>query len=343
MHRLPLEYELSHRYSFLLYDAIVDFIISGEPSGIFNVSFKPRLEMEIKEFENLDGEEIWDWLLENNYKDILREMIYRQSCLALISDFCHFVITALECSAQERLTTAFALLRKPFTENLFFLEWLLTDRDSYLNTILEGDPEKLYIHCVAPNPESKKRIIDKAIQNTEVPNRFNTEYIYDLRYNKQSEHGFQRFWQKATHLITKYKHLRTEPQNINMIFLEKGLHEDHWEFLYSSLPVLLEYAFEVGLSIISNFTEFEKDTLDRLRMRIYSGAVLWDRFHNPEGGDEGLNALIEDLNQRFTEECLRCGSSSEISESTLIRIFDDMYSACPKCRGELVIVSRSSE
>ena len=122
---LPDQFSFSHKYSTYLNGYLANLLVFGEQNKVYSVSFQFKNEEHDKAFSQLQGGEIADWLEKNEYKDVLEKMILRTLYPALLGDLCQFVAEALDCSEKARLTVTYALLRKPFRDDLFYLEWLL--------------------------------------------------------------------------------------------------------------------------------------------------------------------------------------------------------------------------
>ena len=92
---------------------------------------------------------------ENGYGHIRDEQAYRHLVIALLADFCHFVYEALRCIPR-KLTVTYNLLRKPLRDNLLYLEWMLADRNDFMNRFRQGGDA---IDTARLNREQKLTII----------------------------------------------------------------------------------------------------------------------------------------------------------------------------------------
>lgn len=214
---LPKEFEFSHKFCIFLHNSMAQFIIEGEPSGFFQTSFQPKSEKETEELEKNPDLFIFDWLEDKGYSEVLGEVLLKSIFPGLLSDFCHFVLEALNCSRKGKLTVTYALLRKPFRENLHYMEWMLSDPESLLNTFYNQPSKELSFSKIG-NPDRAKAIIKEAVDRTPHKEVFDANFIYDLRFNKQAGFGFEPLWNKAIHLVTTKTPLETEQCNFNFIF-----------------------------------------------------------------------------------------------------------------------------
>ncbi len=151
---IPKPYRFAHNFAFYLHDTLVHHLVSGEQAGIFNLHFElpSNTDFDIEGFNRLHGEELWQWLEDNDHIWVLDEMVYRQTLAAVLSDLCHFVFEALCCSQKAKLTVTYALLRKPFRENLLILEWLLGDPEGFCTTFRGSSPHSVDVSGLKPGP-----------------------------------------------------------------------------------------------------------------------------------------------------------------------------------------------
>jgi len=118
---LPEKFKFNHVYSFFLHDYLANLIVKGETGEKFNINIKfDKSEKEIiNEFSDLQGEELFEWLNENGFKDEVDMLTYKHVFAAVLSDFCHFIHTALICSEKGKLSVTYSLLRKPFKDYFY--------------------------------------------------------------------------------------------------------------------------------------------------------------------------------------------------------------------------------
>lgn len=171
---LPEEYRKSHELCFFLHDQMVETLKSGEEARIFNTTINYKNEKHAAEIEGLSSEEFLEWLENNGYKTEVYSIYYKQSCAALLSDFLHFVYEALECSRKGKLTVSYVLLRKPFKDNLFYLEWLLADPTDFLSKFVSGDRTLFPIEKV--KLERKIELIRTAMKKTRTEEWIDAEF-----------------------------------------------------------------------------------------------------------------------------------------------------------------------
>src|SRR5690606_35200082 len=68
-----------------------------------------------------------------------------------------------------------------------------------------------------------------------------------------------------------------EQLNINFIFSDDDSRQSQWQYIYSRLPYLLDYAFALILAVFSSFREPEQVTQDYTELPVLSAGLLWHR------------------------------------------------------------------
>lgn len=330
---IPDEFKFSHHFCFFLHDQIVGLLKEGEEAEIFETIVKLNKKHKSVNLDQFDGEELLDWLDENGYHESVDTIFYKQLASALVSDFLHFVYEALKCSEKNKLTVAYALLRKPFKENLFFLEWLLSDPEDFLKRFKLNE-EKRFSFSYENSKESKIDIIRRAMLESKDVEWFDADIIYDIRYQKTAHYGLESTWQKASHLVTTFKHLKTEECNLNMIFSNEYSWSSQWEGLYSTLPLLLTHALYVITGIFDKFCEFDETFSEIWDLRTKIGFVFWVNENS------GKTKITKELKNIFPKDKLQCNSCKEELNIELedLKLFYEVGSfICPACLEPIVI------
>lgn len=62
----------------------------------------------------------------------LELILTKHIILSITSDFINFVFESLYCAKRGKITVAYALIRKPFTDELLILEQLLYNRSDFI-------------------------------------------------------------------------------------------------------------------------------------------------------------------------------------------------------------------
>lgn len=305
---LPQEHRFSYDYAMYLHDQLARLLVYGESHGKFHAQFSFRSEEDARHFSKNPEVEIFDWLEERDYSDVLGELLLKSLFPALLSDFCHFVYEALTCARTMKLTVAYALLRKPLRENLLYLEWLLADPEDLLNTFYNEESVELSFTRIG-DPSRVRSAIEAAVVSLPHCSHFDPDWLYDLRYNKQAHYSFDALCNKAIHLVTTRESIRTEKQNFNFIFSDAESFESQLNHLFRTLPTVLLYAVEVAEVLITYVLEEPTPDFAEASLRRSIGFVLWGADVERGGGASAV--AMSELGLR----CPGCDSNPVASEA----------------------------
>jgi phage FluMu protein Com len=335
---LPDQYHFAHEYSKSLIGYLVSLIVFGEQNQIYTVPIKFKNDDDEKEFSKLNGIEISDWLEKHGYKDELEKMILKSLFPALLSDFCQFITEALDCSDRARLTVTYALLRKPFRDNLFYLECLLAEPRGFINTFYEKNPSEFSLDKML-REDKVREIVRQVVDRTAKKDSVDPNIIYDIRYNKLTEYSFDKMWNKALHLVTTAKTHSTEFQNLNFIFSDDEDRFHQWMHIYSFLPIVLDYTVDVAETLMFIILGDERpgyyvDFFHReLGFAVWSKEMI-DWQENSDLSTEMPNDL-EDLHIA----CPKCNKVIDMQENLARSLFLERKMKCPNCFRRITIES----
>lgn len=328
---VPKPFRFAHNYAFFLHDVLVQYLVAADSAHLFDVRFEVADDMgfDLETFRTLSGEALWTWLEDKEHTWLLRELVYRQTLGAILSDFCHFVFEALCCSQKSKLTVTYALIRKPFRENLFILEWLLGDTDGFFEAFLRSGPKSVDLSGM--DLEQRQAIIKQCRDAISDESWIDPEQLYFLRYDKHATGGFEYLWHKATHLITTSKAYPTEPQNFNFIFSDENAWRDQWEHLYSLLPLMLYHTIDVVAALISRIASVERDWTDSTNLRRFFGFILWADSVWLPGTTRDAVKVMEAARNEVDLRCDACGAQFRIGKRAIRSYFNRMIITCRKC------------
>jgi hypothetical protein len=328
---LPEQFRFSHDFCFFLHDQLVETLNSGLEAEIFNIKVKFRKKSHIKAIQGLSGEDFISYLENNGYKIDVDWLFYKQVCRALLSDFLHFVFEALQCSKKGKLTVAYALLRKPFKENLLFLEWMLAEPEDFLKRFdLETKTRFTFPTDVAKDKTIE--IIEKALKKTKYAKVFDPKVLYDLRHDKSVYLGLEPLWQKANHLITTYKYLETRKGNFNFVFANSSHKKWLWKKLYDFVPILLYYSVEIVEAIISKFAKPVGTKLDITPLRTSIGMFLYLKKSGHKRRADKVGKQLKVTLNRIGLICDNCGTTLRIDIYNLRRMYEEGTLKCYNCK-----------
>jgi len=258
---------------------VIEFILaqideavrSGSSAGIFDVSLEFTKEEDVEAFQASPTEQTLEWLRANGHADLASELTYKAVARSLASDLVEFVGVALKCVYFGALTPALALLRKPFKENLHYLEWMLADPATFLADFTSGNLDALSIS----DSGEKRRIefIRGAMAQTSYGEWLDAAFLHELRFDKKSRVGLEPVWQKANHLITRKGQLRTEVENFNFIFSADDARDTQIRGFFAITPLLSFHSLQIIEGVIAQFAS--RAAPDLIPLRTAAGMLLW--------------------------------------------------------------------
>ena len=322
--RLPEQYRFSHDYCLFLYDILVEILKSGEKARIFanvEIEFKDAEQAQAFEDASPKDEALFQWLENNGFDADLDWFTYKHAIVALLADYCQFMLAALRCSEKGNLTVAFALLRKPLRENLFLFEWLLHDSKDFITTFRKTGADALDERI--RKKKGKLELMHAITTKIKHGSRFNADLMYRLRYEATETHGFERVWNQATHLVTTFKDMETETHNFNFIFSGEKQRISQWNLIYLRLPVLLDYTVDVVEALVATLAKRESE--DSMDMRRLAGMYLWAK----KFVDKELGVTTSALKTK--SHCDQCHTDSEIEDEDMEVLYEYGTIPCPNC------------
>jgi hypothetical protein len=261
---LPKEYHLAHDYS--------EFILLQIEELLINKSFdklrlqKIKLSKEnAKLLKNHDGH-IYDFFIAHKLIKELNHSVQSTLLNSLIMDVCYFLQEGYLCSLKMRLSVSFTLFRKPFMETLIICMRLALETD-----FIDRFNNEENFDATSLSKESKLLYLETL--NLILQNKYNTNDLFDYLFNKEHEESLYLISNHAIHLYTDRNKLgKTGKQNLNFIFSLSDDINVQWEYIYSVIPMLLNFLIDViDLCVVASTTVptgiFEKRFSDRDKMR----------------------------------------------------------------------------
>jgi hypothetical protein len=136
---------------------------------------------------------------------------------------------------------------------------------------------------------------------------FNAEYLAQLRYDKEARDGFDGVCNKAMHLFTNHKAIRTEPLNINFIFSGMDAKLTQWSYFYSRLPYLLVYLHRVVEYVCATIMPTDPVYLQDVDRRISALVLLWWATIEPPYNEPHLENFVLRTRDWLEEHCRTAG------------------------------------
>lgn len=330
---LPQKFRESHDIAFYIHDAMLSTLHTLEKNNILNTELKFEDEKLSKDFSKVQKKDIFKFLEDNGKTKELYELVAKLSYHALLGDMLNFIYESLKCSEKGKATVAYALLRKPFKESLFYLELLSNNEIDFYQRLKSDDPNELNISNASIFDENKKKnIISSAITKCPYEPIFDSQFIYDIRYNKRCDYGIEILWQKANHLITTFGPIATEPLNFNFIFQNNQGFDSLWSHYYRTVPFLLFYTFNIVESIIEKFVTLDPKIPDLLPLKVFAAFAIWAENSDWDDIIEPIGAIGKKITQNIPFTCTRCNNTFSIDIKIYKHIFYNDYFKCPNCR-----------
>jgi len=320
---IPEYYDLAHAVAFKFHDELAKIVADLESTNSLAVNVE-LTQSEIKEIQELEGEELWGWLESNGKHDVLFNMSYRQVTIALISDATHFIFESLSACAKGKTSVAFSLLRKPFKENLLMLEWLCGNPGDFIRKF-NGESSAKYM-ADKFSPDDRKKIVSDALAVLD-EDWFGIELVWNTRFDKSDPNNLETLWTKATHLVTSFKASATEAGNLNFIFSNESSVEDQWEYYYKVLPIFLLYFIQISEKVINRFVDWNEETRNiQLLMRNMAITRYGEFYQSIES--------LDDLRRNFQDlsfDCDSCKKRVSCSESDMDLFWLRSELRCTEC------------
>lgn len=308
MEVLDSKFEDSHDLCFLIHDIMVQLLHSAEKQKAFNQTFD-LTDVEAKSLESTEGH-IIEWLEDNKkYKE--SSLVIRSTVLpALLSDMMHCIYETLQASKKGKLTIAYMLIRKPLQESLFVLESMALDRKKFIEDFT-NEQKKLSPSSTGGLDGHISRI-EKVLKKLDFPavESFDASYIAQLRYDKSIEDSFDGVCNKAMHLFTSRKTLKTESRNINFIFARGEQYPSLWAFSYSRLPYLLYYIYQLVEHICAELAPTHPSYLKQMNRWIAAKVLVSYPSVEERYRHESLDNLFASLTSWLESDCIANGFSN---------------------------------
>jgi hypothetical protein len=179
---------------------MVTLLRDAELSKAADVSIAFSGEAELTSLKKEFGDDPIGYLEKHGFHAEVKRICINKLSLALHADMLHFIHEALKALEKRKTTVAFALLRKPLKENLFFTAWMCANEDEFFKKFSDSPPDTMESERL---PKSKRRqVLADAIKRLEIKTFADADVIYDFIYEKGTHQGLAILFDKATHLVT---------------------------------------------------------------------------------------------------------------------------------------------
>lgn len=270
----------------------------------------------------------------------------------LNNDFLHFTNHSLKSLHPASMAVSYTLARKPYRDNLLYLEYLYARPEEFLEIFL-GRHAKLKTKDLdnhLKNEKLKRALVEESCKKLKKAGSLslavnNPGFLYEFRYETQ----YTGFFDSATHLITSRASNATSDVNMNFIFLNNETEnaEQHAAHLIRIHLNSLNYALELMYDLMfilmkdffsdEDFKKFEEYFKYLLFRKITSNLAMayGHRLLSGNSLDKGyILTVMKALKYIVKYECSAC-KSKRFSDTSLksaeILIFDEAV-VCKRCR-----------
>lgn len=327
--KLPNEFWRSQNLCWYLHDVIMSMFVEATSEDLMDTTIDINNEEEADSLDNCD--DVYSWLKERGRNEEFVNIFCKDLSMRLLGDFLNYIHEVLSNLERGKLTIACDLLRKPFKDNLLYLEWLLYNDVELSNLVYEGKVNK---YARGVKNELKETYVKKIVEYNISQNRFINGFgnknieksIYNIRYNYNSPNSLELVWNKATHLVTTYRKIKSE--NFNFIYNDMYDYYDYWDYLYGKLPTLLLYT----LGIVENiFDKYFKKISNATKL--YNFSLIMGKFC---GDDENLREEFTDLGDgKLNLICENCKKIIKVSKPESYIFYNYWNIMCPKCKQDI--------
>jgi hypothetical protein len=320
---IPPEYWAAHEFCFFLHDRLAEILVEYEAKRAHNKIEDALIEV-MESVDNPPDEiNIIDFLKNKEFTKEYKQYLHGHIIMALTSDMLHFLYESLRCFEKRKFTVALSLLRKPLKENLWLLSWLLADENDFINRFEKEN----YRSFGGIEKEKRISVFNKAIEKLSTKEAFEAELIWDMIYSKKCSRGLEPYWQKATHLTTKYGELlKTDDYNFNYIF-RNPFDNDIFDVVYNkSLPYLFLFLIQVSFECFSLIAPTNSKTVDYY---IMSTLGCYQSIF-ADGRSQTMTNLLKKILNNFLV-CIYCDTKLKIYKKDAPAFYLTERLPCYKC------------
>ncbi|TXH85042.1 MAG: hypothetical protein E6Q77_01275 [Rhizobium sp.] len=251
-----------------------------------------------------------------------QRVILNQITMGMVSDCLHHIYEALRCLEKRKVVVALNLLRKPLTDSLLYLSWMLGDENGFYSAFSTASPRGITSAILKGR---RAEILSSALAKTEVADVLTADFIDKSLFDRANPYGFQLLFQHAVHLVTvQHIELQTAPENFNFIF--KNYADDElYEMIYHVLPRVQLYLAHVIFGLFQRIKAPDMGSKQAFNIRSILGIYL------VEGGEHEILALKR-LASLAQLNCPKCRAFLKISAHNAARIVLSESYRCSTCR-----------
>ena len=328
---LPEEHWHKQNFCWYIHDIIISIFRDCIENDKLNTNVTFKDEDHARRFNRTDNQ--LKWLYENGYADKADIIISKQVFYGILSDMFHFIYESLSAIEKGKIAVSLALLRKPFRDNLLYLEWLLGNPKEFIGLVYKGDIDAYAIEYI--DTEKKKQIIKNAlclIDNKDFFSKMNEKVYYDLRYNYEAGNSLQGAWNKANHLVTTKPGIRSA--EFNFVFLNEEIHVEFVDYYFRQVPHLLFYTYCLVIKLYNNLIRRVATSTS-----YYNNSLIVFKFSDSVREVDAAEYFNQNTKVLLSFPCLDCKKVIKIEVgSKEFESFRTGWSfSCPDCKNSINI------
>lgn len=275
---------------------------------------------------------VLEWLKSNGRHSEFKEVLIKKIGLAIVGDMANFIYESISAAQRGKLSVAYALLRKPFTDELLILEQLLVDADTFIDKFYNNkDPAKYDPIKLSGGSDGLKTLIKNCVNRIN-SKLYNPGLLYEFRYDGSSAAGILGYSHKALHIVTKGKGYETSIQNLNFVFSDKSDFDSQWKHYFFVMPYLLIYSAEVIDALFSPFLA-KSEQLQTLKIRSvkrFFAIIQW--LHQSNWNKQRERAAIsEEIKNTLKFKCDSCQYVNKFEDADIDLYFEIEILLCKNC------------
>jgi hypothetical protein len=321
--RIPRELRLAHEYCYFLHDQCARLLIEYEQAEAHVVEVRFRDRAEAKTFARFAKTSTIDALRRTGYEAEARRVILNTITLAMVSDCLLHIFEGLRCLERRKTVVALNLLRKPLTDSLLYLSWMLGDEAAFYTTFSAGDSEALTPKRLG---NIRPKIFENAIAQTDLGGIITPDLLFHALFDARSA-GLYGLFQHAVHLVTAQRlELRTSAENFNFIF-KAPTDDDVYQNAYALLPHVLLYLSHVILELFQRIKPMEAGGKKAFEVRSTFGLHLVTNSETAEVVRRQLHGALDGH-----VRCGGCDTPAKVTIHNASRIVLTESMRCTVCR-----------
>lgn len=324
---LPKEYHYINNICALLYDQLTYYLLPELQEQLGQTTFLASDDKELIEVLKSTDEHFLDVLA--SYKDSkpLEIVLIKHITMSILSDMVNYLYEAIKIAQKGKMSVAFSLMRKPFTDQLLILEQLFTDAPDFIDRFFHnGDPKQ---YDPSSKNLDKKQIIQKSTEKigTFI---FDADLIHELRYDKSVSWGLNPITNQALHIVTNDNNYKTENQNFNFTFpVEDTDVNEQIGVFYELMFDLLGYTSTVIDELLFQYVENGENVKTKHRFKnIISKLILL----NPPSSSK---FFLPFFSKALKTQCEICKHLNIFGKRDLHMYFFEETFYCKKCFNEV--------